>query len=163
MKRFLTVGLAVLFIVAGIGAAWAAMNLRQRSDGGADWENSRGTTFRVGQQFLNFPALTLDSAATFKVPVGFGGILTRVYCTMSDITVITANTEIGVSVQDLQRGKVGTVTFMSTHARVRNDARTAVLSSRITEGSYITLTNAGTGGAAATAWCTAVVAPDPTQ
>lgn len=163
MKRFITAFLAVAFIVAGIGAAWAAMNLRQRGDGGADWENSKGTRFRVGQQFITSAAMTLDTASTQHITVPFGGRLNSVYCTMTDITLITANTEIGVSVPNTQRGKVGTVTFMSAHVRVRNDALLTGLDTRITPGSYVTLTNAGTGGAAATGTCTVVVIPDPAQ
>src|SRR3990167_4789176 len=160
MKRFLTAALAVLFIVAGIGAAYAAMNLRQKADGQAEWQTGKGTNYNVARANYSVLVASLATASSDRVTIPEPGILSAVYCNMSELTLITANVEIGVSVPDANVGKRGTVTFQSDQVRLKNAARATGMSTRVTRGSYVLLTNSGTGGGASPAWCTVVVIPD---
>lgn len=72
--RGLLATLAAVIIAPAI--VWAAMNLRQDTDGGASWISSAGNAYKVGRQVLTAQFSDIATASTIHVAADVDGTIT---------------------------------------------------------------------------------------
>ena len=139
LQRFLLALVAVLCF--GMGGADAGMDLKQGSDGGADWVHKPSKrTYTIGRQILSVRITDISTASSEYVYVPEAGIITAVHCTLAGAITVGDAT---ISVADGSSVAFTTITVATSGSAAGDIDSSTGLSESIDAGSFVTV---GTGG-----------------
>ncbi|MDP3677312.1 MAG: hypothetical protein Q8R44_19805 [Novosphingobium sp.] len=159
MKRFIAA--FALLILFGAGVAYAGLEQRQNDTGTSDFVTTGPTqnVYPIGRTTVFISFGNLNQELSMIIPVINNSQVTELYCTLTQ--VMLGHFAIGIAVPDGRQGTLGEINIFRADTAEGAAGSVRGMSQRATRGSYVMLTNPGSGGSAGTAACVVVFDSSP--